>query len=110
MKKRILNVLMSDQDGNEVEETVTTLLCDQVRAEQQLRMRGSGVGDSPVMFGTALAWAALAREGKTQLNLDEFTTVAYDVKRVDEQGNPMNENDEDADVDPTQQGPLNDSA
>lgn len=102
MKKRILTVLMSDPDGVEIEETVTTRLCDQVRAERELRQRRAGVEDSPVLFGTALAWAALAREGKTELGLDEFTMTAYDVKRVDEDGTPLDQDDEGPDLDPTQ--------
>lgn len=106
MKKRILTVLMQpegvapDEVVEAVEWTVTTILADQIRAEHELRMRKAGVEEAPVMFGAALAWAALAREGWTSLGLDEFAKVVFDIKRLDDAG----------DVDPTQPAALTDSA
>ena len=106
MQKRILTVLMHPEgapaDAAPVEHTVTTILADQVRAERELRMRKASVEDFPLMFGGALAWAALGREGKTSLQLEEFTSAVYDIKRLDE--------DDAGDVDPTRPAASTDSA
>ena len=107
MQKRILTVLIEQHGDAEhpagaVEHTVTTILADQVRAEHELRMRRAGVEDAPIMFGAALAWAALAREGKTQLALDEFNAAVYDIERVAPEDAGV--------VDPTQPAASLDSA
>lgn len=104
MQKNIYTVTMRPEDAPEdvhpVEVTVQALLCDQVRAERELRQRGTGVQDSPVMFVSAVAWAALAREGRIATKFDEFTTHAIDVSKQKDAG----------EVDPTQPAASNDSA
>ncbi len=99
MQKNVYTVAMLDGD----ELTVQALLCDQVRAEQQLRQRNANVESAPVTFVSAIAWAALAREGRTDLKFDEFTKAAIDVSRDEEKGDGE-------DLDPTQASPSTGSA
>lgn len=104
MEKNVYTVTMRPDDAAPtaapVELKVQALLCDQVRAERELRQRGTGVQDAPVMFVSAIAWAALAREGRIATKFDEFTTHAIDVTRAKDAG----------DVDPTQPAASSDSA
>ena len=107
MKKRILTVLMHPEDAPAdaapVELTVTTILADQILAERQMRMRKAGIEDYPILFGSALAWAALAREGRTSLDLEAFANVVFDITR--EQLDK-----DDAAVDPPRPAASSDSA
>lgn len=101
MKKNVLTAHMHSEtvpDG--YEETVTVLLCDQIRAERELRQRGLTAESAGITFVAAMAWAALAREGRIDVKFDEFTTRAYDITRVEDAG----------DVDPTQSAASTDSA
>lgn len=105
MDKLILTVLMqpegAPEDAEPVELTVTTILADQKRAEREMRQRGAGTSeDSPIFFGSALAWAALAREGRISCKLDEFDTRVFNLKQLEGAG----------EVDPTQPPPSTDSA
>jgi hypothetical protein len=96
MQKNVYTVTMADQDEPLI---VQTLLCDQVRAERELRQRGTGVQDAPVMFVSAIAWAALAREGRIGVKFDEFINQTIDVSKDEGAG----------DVDPTRPTVSNDS-
>lgn len=104
MQKNVYTVTMApaDDGGAPEELTVQALLCDQVRAERELRQRGTGVQDAPVMFVSVIAWAALAREGRIDVKFEEFSQRAIDVSRLAEQ--------EAGDVDPTQTAASNGSA
>jgi hypothetical protein len=103
MKRTVLTAYMpSDTDpAGEVEETVTVLLGDQMRAELELGKRGQSPTTHGISFVAAMAWAALAREGRTTLAFPEFAAQCFDVAR---------QSDEDApDVDPTRPAVSTDS-
>lgn len=101
MKKTVFRALMvEDAPGGEpVELTVTGLLVDQTLAMTELRKRKLTVTEDPIMFLYASAWAALARTEQVNLKFAEFLKACYSVD--EDKGQPL---------DPTQQGPSNDSA
>lgn len=103
MQKNTLTVVLETEAGELVEETVDARLCDQVRAEHELRKRYQmGPTEAGITFVSAMAWAALAREKRTELRFDAFLAAAHEVSRV---------KPEDAgDVDPTRQAASNGSA
>lgn len=111
MKKNTLTVLMhpesaalDDLDGVEpVEETVTAMLCDQMRAELEVKKRHQvSVEDAGINFVSIMAWCALARQGRISCKLEEFAQRVYEIEREDP--------DDAADVDPTQPAASSDSA
>lgn len=107
MKKNILTVLMQPEgapdDAEPVELAVTAMLGDQMRAELEVSRRHKlAVEDAGINFVAAMAWAALAREGRITCKLDEFALRVYEIERLDDAAAD--------DVDPTRPAASPDSA
>lgn len=82
MKRNVYAVIL-DEAGTPTEYQVVAMLGDQMRAEVELKKRRQDPTEHGVAFVSAIAWAALAREGKITDPLDAFAARCYDVSRVD---------------------------
>jgi hypothetical protein len=73
-----------------------------MRAELETTKRGLSPEKNGIHFLAAMAWAAMTRQGLTELRLEEFSLACADIQAQDEDDAP--------DVDPTRPAQSDDSA